>query len=76
MPASELHDEVLGTMRQLAGEGMTMVVVTHGVQFAREVADTVVFMDGGVVLAEGNPTDFFDRPDDPRVKRFLRLIEH
>ncbi|MFC4467798.1 amino acid ABC transporter ATP-binding protein [Streptomyces xiangluensis] len=72
----ELHAEVLEVMRELAHDGMTMVVVTHEVEFAREVADRVVFMDGGVVLESGRPQDFLNHPVHPRAKAFLRLVAH
>ncbi|MGP3966678.1 amino acid ABC transporter ATP-binding protein [Streptomyces sp. 6N223] len=72
----ELHAEVLQVMRELARAGMTMVVVTHEVQFAREVADRVVFMDGGVVLESGPPEDFLTKPAHPRAMSFLRLVSH
>lgn len=71
----ELHEEVLQTMRALAFEGMTMIVVTHEIKFAREVADRVVFMDGGVVVEEGAPHDFFACPASARARAFLRLVE-
>ncbi|MFI7127865.1 amino acid ABC transporter ATP-binding protein [Nonomuraea sp. NPDC050153] len=70
----ELHAEVLQVMRELAREGMTMVVVTHETAFAREVADRVVFVDGGTVIEQGPPTSFFTAPDHPRVRAFLRLV--
>ncbi|MFE9650377.1 amino acid ABC transporter ATP-binding protein [Streptomyces sp. NPDC006365] len=72
----ELHAEVLEVMRELAHDGMTMVVVTHEVEFAREVADRVVFMDSGVVLESGRPQDFLNHPVHPRAKAFLRLVAH
>ncbi|MDH6522213.1 amino acid ABC transporter ATP-binding protein [Streptomyces sp. SAI-090] len=72
----ELHAEVLAVMRELAHDGMTMVVVTHEVEFAREAADRVVFMDGGVVLESGPPQDFLNRPAHPRAQAFLRLVAH
>jgi polar amino acid transport system ATP-binding protein len=73
----ELVKEVLDVMRQLADEGMTMIVVTHEIVFAREVADKVVFMDGGVVVEEGPPTQVFDSPREERTKQFLGLVlEH
>ncbi|WP_051814686.1 amino acid ABC transporter ATP-binding protein [Streptomyces iakyrus] len=72
----ELHAEVLQVMRELARDGMTMVVVTHEVEFAREVSDRVVFMDGGVVLEEGPPREFLSRPAHPRAQAFLRLVAH
>ncbi|MEV4013425.1 amino acid ABC transporter ATP-binding protein [Nonomuraea angiospora] len=70
----ELHAEVLQVMRELAREGMTMVVVTHETAFAREVADRVVFMDGGTVIEQGPPSSFFTAPGHPRVRAFLRLV--
>ncbi|EGX59779.1 phosphate ABC transporter ATP-binding protein [Streptomyces zinciresistens K42] len=72
----ELHAEVLAVMRELARDGMTMVVVTHEVQFAREAADRVVFMDGGVVLESGPPQEFLNHPVHPRAQAFLRLVAH
>ena len=62
-------------MRELAGDGMTMIVVTHEVQFAREVADRVIFMDGGVVLEEGPPEALFNAPAHPRTRAFFRLVD-
>ncbi|TMR95746.1 amino acid ABC transporter ATP-binding protein [Nonomuraea basaltis] len=70
----ELHAEVLQVMRELAREGMTMVVVTHEIAFARDVADRVVFMDGGRVIEQGPPSSFFTAPDHPRVRSFLSLV--
>ncbi|MBA3339863.1 MAG: amino acid ABC transporter ATP-binding protein [Geodermatophilaceae bacterium] len=70
----ELHEEVLQTMRELAREGMTMVVVTHEVQFAKDVADRVVFMDGGVIVEEAAPAEFFTRPRHARARLFLRMV--
>ncbi|WTA64024.1 amino acid ABC transporter ATP-binding protein [Streptomyces niveus] len=67
----ELVGEVLGTMRDLARDGLTMIVVTHEVGFAKEVADRVVFMDGGRVLESGSPQDVLDRPSNPRTRAFL-----
>lgn len=72
----ELHEEVLHAMRDLARDGMTMVVVTHEAAFAREVADRVVFMDGGVVIEEAPAATFFDAPQHPRARSFLRLVAH
>ena len=68
----ELVGEVLVVMRDLAETGMTMVVVTHEMQFAREVGDRVVFMDDGRIVEEGIPTDVLDRPKQERTKRFLQ----
>jgi polar amino acid transport system ATP-binding protein len=73
----ELIKEVLDVMRELASEGMTMVVVTHEMGFARDVGDQVVFMDGGVVVEEGAPAQVLDNPREERTKRFLGLVlEH
>ncbi len=71
----ELVGEVLDVMRTLAGEGMTMLVVTHEMGFARNVADRVVFMDAGRIVADGLPEKLLDNPDDERLKQFLRRIE-
>ena len=70
----ELIGEVLNVMRQLAEEGMTMLVVTHEMGFARQVADRVIFMDHGVILEEGTPEQFFTNPQHERTKAFLREI--
>lgn len=70
----EMVGEVLGVMKELAKEGMTMVVVTHEMGFAREVADRVLFMDGGVVVEEGNPNDIFQNPQEERTKSFLSKV--
>jgi polar amino acid transport system ATP-binding protein len=73
----ELIKEVLDVMRELAAEGMTMVVVTHEMGFARDVGDEVVFMDGGVIVEEGPPAQVLDNPREERTKRFLGLVlEH
>jgi polar amino acid transport system ATP-binding protein len=73
----ELIKEVLDVMRELAAEGMTMIVVTHEMGFAREVADRVVFMDAGVVVEEGPPAELFEHPREERTKQFLgRVLEH
>lgn len=69
----ELVGEVLTVMRQLAHDGMTMVVVTHEIGFAREVADQIVFMDGGVVVEQGGP-DIIDHPQEPRFRDFLQHV--
>ncbi len=70
----ELVRDVLGVMRDLARGGMTMIVVTHEMGFAREVADRVVFMEGGVVVEEGTPSEVFDHPKSERTKEFLGNI--
>ena len=70
----ELVGEVLEVMRDLADSGMTMIVVTHEIAFAREVADHVVFMDGGVVVEQGPPEQVLVRPQQPRTRAFLRGV--
>ena len=70
----ELVDEVLQTMRQLARSGMTMIVVTHELDFAREVGDRVLFMDGGRLVEEGRPEEVFSRPREERTRAFLRRL--
>ena len=70
----ELVGEVLGVMKDLAKEGMTMVVVTHEMGFAKEVADRVIFMDGGKIVEEGTPEEFFTAPKEQRTKEFLNKI--
>jgi polar amino acid transport system ATP-binding protein len=70
----ELVGDVLGVMRELAKEGMTMVVVTHEMQFAREVADTVLFMDGGVIVESGPPAQVIGDPREERTKEFLARV--
>lgn len=69
----QLTGEVLTVMRQLAADGMTMLVVTHEMSFAREVSSQVIFMDGGVVVESGSPQDFFTNPKEERTREFLRL---
>ena len=70
----EMVGEVLELMKELAQEGMTMVVVTHEMGFAREVASRVLFMDDGQILEEAAPQEFFDNPKDERLKEFLSKI--
>lgn len=70
----EMVKEVLDVMKQLANEGMTMVVVTHEMGFAREVADRVVFIDGGFLVEEGTPEEIFNNPQNERTKAFLGKI--
>lgn len=70
----ELVGEVLAVMRKLADAGMTMIVVTHEIRFAREVADKVVFIDGGYVIEEGPPSEVIDAPRHERTRRFLGLV--
>ncbi|HZG58113.1 amino acid ABC transporter ATP-binding protein [Paenibacillus sp.] len=70
----EMVGEVLDVMRELAREGMTMVVVTHEMGFAREVGDRVIFMDGGRIVEEGEPATLFGMPQHPRTKEFLGKV--
>jgi ABC-type polar amino acid transport system ATPase subunit len=70
----ELVGEVLNVMRQLAREGMTMLVVTHEMQFAREVGDRIVVMDQGQIIEQGPPATIFSNPNEPRTRQFLRKI--
>jgi polar amino acid transport system ATP-binding protein len=70
----ELVGEVLDSMRALAAEGMTMIVVTHEIGFAREVADTVLFMDEGVIVERGTPKAVFNAPEHPRTRAFLEKV--
>jgi len=71
----ELVGEVLKVMKDLAREGMTMIVVTHEMRFAKEVADEVIFMDGGVIVEQSKPGEMFTNPKEERTKQFLRLIQ-
>ena len=72
----ELVGEVLNVMRELARDGMTMVIVTHEMRFAEDVADTVVFMDGGYIVEEGKPSELFKNPKTERAQKFLsRVLE-
>jgi polar amino acid transport system permease protein len=71
----ELVGEVLAVIRRLAEAGMTMIVVTHEIRFAREVADRVVFMDEGSIVEEGTPAEVLDNPKEERTQRFLRMVE-
>ncbi|WP_462323308.1 amino acid ABC transporter ATP-binding protein [Desulfoplanes sp.] len=70
----EMINEVLNVMKDLAREGMTMLCVTHEMSFAREVADRVIFMDGGEILEQGSPEHFFSNPQHERTKLFLKEI--
>jgi polar amino acid transport system ATP-binding protein len=70
----EMVGEVLDVMKNLAREGMTMVVVTHEMGFAREVADRVIFMDEGVIVEEGTPDEIFNHPKQQRTKDFLNKV--
>lgn len=70
----EMVGEVLGVMEDLAKQGMTMVVVTHEMGFARKVADKVLFMDGGYIVEEAPPEELFTNPKDPRLQQFLKAV--
>ncbi len=72
----ELIGEVLDVMRKLAEEGMTMLVVTHEMGFAKQVADRVVFMDGGVIVEDGPPREVLENPREERTQKFLRAVDH
>ncbi|CAH2714448.1 L-cystine import ATP-binding protein TcyC [Neobacillus rhizosphaerae] len=71
----ELVGEVLKVMKDLAQEGMTMIVVTHEMRFAREVADEVIFMDGGVIVERNKPEEIFTNPIEERTRKFLNMIQ-
>ncbi|MCM3765827.1 amino acid ABC transporter ATP-binding protein [Neobacillus niacini] len=71
----ELVGEVLKVMKDLAQEGMTMIVVTHEMRFARDVADEVIFMDGGVVVERNKPEEIFTNPKEERTRKFLNMIQ-
>jgi ABC-type polar amino acid transport system ATPase subunit len=70
----ELVGEVLGVMKNLALDGMTMMVVTHEMGFAKEVADRIVFMDDGLILESASPKEFFENPESARLKNFIEKI--
>ena len=70
----EMVGEVLNVMKDLAKEGMTMIVVTHEMGFAREVFDRIIFMDGGKIVEQGTPEEIFDNPKNPRTKDFLSKV--
>jgi putative amino-acid transport system ATP-binding protein len=67
--------EVLDLMRAVAERKQTMLIVTHEMQFAREIADRVVFMDGGKIVESGPPSQLFGAPQDPRLRKFLQRVE-
>lgn len=71
----ELTGEVLKVIKELAEKKMTMIIVTHEMSFARDVSDQVIFMDSGIVLEKGTPTDVFENPKEERTKQFLGMIE-
>ena len=70
----EMVGEVLQVMKDLADDGMTMVIVTHEMGFAREVANRVLFIDEGIIMEENEPKEFFDNPKNPRLKEFLSKV--
>jgi L-cystine transport system ATP-binding protein len=70
----ELVGEVLGVIRKIAKEGITMIIVTHEMSFAQDVANHVVFMDGGVIVEEGKPSEIFNNPKEERTKQFFKRI--
>ena len=70
----EMVGEVLQVMKELAASGMTMVVVTHEMGFAREVADRVLFMDEGIIMEEGKPSELFENPKNERTQNFLKCV--
>ena len=70
----EMVGEVLDLMKSLADEGMTMIIVTHEMGFAREVANRVLFIDDGKILEEKPPMEFFENPENPRLKEFLSKV--
>ena len=70
----EMVGEVLEVMKQLAYEGMTMVVVTHEMGFAKEMGDRVLFMDGGLIVEENTPSELFEKPKEDRTKAFLSKV--
>ncbi len=72
----ELVGEVLAVMRDVAAEGMTMVVVTHEMEFARAVADRVLFLEGGVIVEQGPPQEVLRNPQHPRTQDFLHRVIH
>lgn len=72
----ELTAEILKVLKELAAEKMTMVIVTHEIDFARSVSDKVVFMDGGLVVEQGRPEDVIDDPSNERTRNFLKKLEH
>ncbi len=71
----ELTGEILKVIKQLAAEKMTMVIITHEMAFARDVSDHVIFMDGGIIVEEGNPNDVIENPQNPRTKEFLSRVQ-
>ncbi len=70
----EMVGEVLEVMKQLAKEGMTMIIVTHEMNFAKQVADRIIFMDEGIILEEGSPNEIFSNPQNQRTQDFLKRV--
>lgn len=70
----EMVGEVLSVMKELAAEGMTMIVVTHEMGFAREVSDRVIFIDEGIIMEQGTPEEVFENPQNPRTIDFLNKV--
>jgi polar amino acid transport system ATP-binding protein len=70
----ELVAEVLGVVKELADEGMTMLIATHEMGFARDIADRVCFLDGGRILEQGPPAQLFAEPSEPRTRQFLQRV--
>ena len=66
--------EVLQTIQEIAEEGVTMILVTHEIPFAREVASRVLFMDGGTIMEDGKPEDILDHPENERLRQFLSFV--
>jgi len=67
--------EVLNVIRKVAEDGVSMLIVTHEMDFAREVADRILFMDGGVIVEDAPPREFFEQPSNDRIRQFIRKIE-
>ena len=70
----EMVGEVLNTIKDLAHTGLTMLIVTHEMEFAKDVSDRVIFMDAGIIQEEGTPEEIFDAPQNPRTQDFLRKV--
>lgn len=71
----ELVNDVLKVIREVSDEGMTMLIVTHHIQFASEIADRMLFMDNGIIIEEGTPEELLKHPKQDRLKQFLSLID-
>ena len=71
----ELVGEVLNVIRKVAAEGVSMVIVTHEMNFAREVADRILFMEDGVIVEDAPPEEFFEHPKNERIRQFIRKVE-